>query len=160
MQDFSSGLYRYTYLHDVEYVVEAHFEWDLNRPDLAQDRDENKHHNIAKRYLSKGGKRDLFLGKRECVAFVEPCDFDSVTSYYADVEALSFGIMFCGFIYPTKDDDHLYACLDNVVMHNGVIEFRRPEQCELRRTVNNMQFRSIATSDDNCDREIQGEVDV
>ena len=47
-----------------------------------------------------------------------------------------------------------------ICMHNGVIEFRRPEQCELRRTVNNMQFRSIATSDDNCDREIQGEVDV
>ena len=45
MNDNSSGLYRYTYLYDVEYIVQAHIEWDYTREDLAQDRNENKHHN-------------------------------------------------------------------------------------------------------------------
>ena len=30
----------YTYLCDVEYEVRAHFEWNLNRPDLEVDRNE------------------------------------------------------------------------------------------------------------------------
>ena len=33
----------YTYLKDVCYQVRAHFEWNENRPELAGDRDENKH---------------------------------------------------------------------------------------------------------------------
>lgn len=157
--DFASKLCRYTYLNKVEYIVEAHFEWDLTREDLAQDRDENKHHNIAKRYLKKGGKRDIFLGKRECVGFVEPCaDFDSVESFYKDNDAMSFGIMFHSFIYPSEKDEHLYANLDSIVMRNGVIEFKRPEDCELKREVNDMQFKRVETGLDACDEEVLKEV--
>lgn len=158
MQDYSSGLYHYTYLYDVEYIVEAHFEWDYSRPDLEQDRNENKHHNVAKRYLSKGGKRDIFLGKRECVAFVEPCEFDCKKSFYSETDALSFGIMFHSFEYPTKGNEKLYANLDNIVMRNGVIDFRRPENCELKREVKNMKFRQVDTADDALDTEIAEEV--
>ena len=160
MNDMSSGLYRYTYLFDVEYVVEAHFEWDYNRPDLEQDRNENKHHNVAKRYLKKGGKRDIFLGKRECVAYVEPCEFDEIESYYKDVDALSFGIMFHSFIYPTQENEKLYTNLDNIVMKNGVIEFTRPENCELRREVRDMKYNFVSTADDLNDKEILEEVDI
>ena len=39
----------YTYLADVRYQVRAHFEWNMNRPELAHDRNENKYHNMAKR---------------------------------------------------------------------------------------------------------------
>ena len=52
----------YTYLKDVEYHVQAHFEWNMCRPELTVDRNENKHHNIAKRCILKGGRRDIFLG--------------------------------------------------------------------------------------------------
>ena len=52
----------YTYLKDVEYHVQAHFEWNRCRPELTVDRNENKHHNIAKRCILKGGRRDIFLG--------------------------------------------------------------------------------------------------
>lgn len=38
----------YTYLKDCCYQVRAHFEWNENRPELAADRNENKHHEIAK----------------------------------------------------------------------------------------------------------------
>ena len=63
----------YTYLKDCRYQVKAHFIWNENRPELEADRNENKHHNIAKRMIIKGGRRDIFLGCRECQAYVEPC---------------------------------------------------------------------------------------
>lgn len=56
----------YTYLKDCRYQVSAHFEWNENRPELIGDRNENKHHEIAKRMIEKGGRRDIFLGTREC----------------------------------------------------------------------------------------------
>lgn len=65
----------YTYLKDCRYQVKAHFIWNENRPELEADRNENKHHNIAKRMIIKGGRRDIFLGCRECQAYVEPCNF-------------------------------------------------------------------------------------
>ena len=65
----------YTYLKDVSYQVRAHFEWNRNRPELESDRNENKHHNIARRMISRGGRRDIFLGTRECQGYVVPCEF-------------------------------------------------------------------------------------
>ena len=51
----------YTYLKDCRYQVRACFEWNENRPELAGDRNENKHHEIAKKMIRKGGRRDIFL---------------------------------------------------------------------------------------------------
>ena len=50
----------YTYLSDVEYQVQAHFEWNLHRENLAKDRNENKHYFVAKRMIERGGRRDVF----------------------------------------------------------------------------------------------------
>ena len=61
----------YTYLSDVCYQVRAHFEWNEHRPDLEKDRNENKHYAIAKRMLERGGRRDIFLGTRECQGYIE-----------------------------------------------------------------------------------------
>ena len=60
--DYTGGnsLAFYNYLSNVEYHVLAHFEWNENRPELAGDRNENKHHNIAKRMIERGGRRDIF----------------------------------------------------------------------------------------------------
>ncbi|MCQ5121156.1 type I-C CRISPR-associated protein Cas5c, partial [Massilicoli timonensis] len=65
-------LFYYTYLKNVRYQVLAHFEFNNNYPELKEDQNENKHHNIAKRMVQRGGRRDVFLGTRECQAFVEP----------------------------------------------------------------------------------------
>lgn len=65
----------YTYLKDCRYRIKAHFEWNENRPELAADRNENKHHQIAQKMIRKGGRRDIFLGTRECQGYVEPCSF-------------------------------------------------------------------------------------
>ena len=41
----------YTYLKKVRYQVRAHFEFNLNHPELEKDRNEHKHHNIARRMV-------------------------------------------------------------------------------------------------------------
>jgi CRISPR-associated protein Cas5d len=60
----------YTFLRDVEYQVQAHFEWNEHRPELAGDRIDGKHFSILKRTLEKGGRQDIFLGTRDCHAYV------------------------------------------------------------------------------------------
>lgn len=129
----------YTYLRDVEYRVKAHFEWNENRKDLAQDRNENKHYDIAKRMIERGGRRDVFLGARECQGYVEPCSFDEGEGAY-DKTSLSFGIMVHGITYPDEaireaEKGKMTVRLWNVHMVNGVIHFLRPEECEIRRVL-------------------------
>ncbi len=129
----------YTYLRDVEYRVKAHFEWNENRKDLVQDRNENKHYDIAKRMLERGGRRDIFLGARECQGYVEPCPVDEGEGAY-DRTSLSFGIMVHGITYPDEavresEKGKLTVRLWNAQMVNGVIHFPRPEECEIRRVL-------------------------
>ncbi len=133
----------YTYLRDVEYRVKAHFEWNENRNDLVQDRNENKHHEIARRMLERGGRRDIFLGTRECQGYVEPCEFCEGNGAY-DTTSLSFGIMVHGITYPDEalreeEKEKMIVRLWNAQMKNGVIYFPRPEECEIRRTIHEVK---------------------
>jgi CRISPR-associated protein Cas5d len=75
--DISGGntLATYTYLADVRYQVRAHFEWNRLRDDLKSDRIAPKHLEMAQRMIRKGGRRDIFLGTRECQGYVEPTIF-------------------------------------------------------------------------------------
>lgn len=121
----------YTYLLNPEYHVKAHFEWNEHRPELAKDRNEHKHFLIAKRMLKRGGRRDIFLGTRECQGYVKPCAFSEGQGYY-DNESISFGIMTHGIDYPDETGENkLKTRLWNVTMKNGVIDFIRPEQCTM-----------------------------
>ena len=87
----------YTYLADVSYQVRAHFILNENRrAELEEDFNENKHHNIATRMVRKGGRRDIFLGTRECQGYVEPCEFGKGEGYYDHYGELEFGVMFHG----------------------------------------------------------------
>ncbi len=81
----------YTYLKDVEYQVRAHFIFNPHRPDLADDWNEHKHHNIALRAVKAGGRRDIFLGTRECQGYVEPCKFGTGKGFYDDYGEIDFG---------------------------------------------------------------------
>lgn len=90
----------YTYLKDVCYQVRAHFVWNYNRPELEGDRNEHKHHNIAKRMIERGGRRDIFLGTRECQGYVEPCEFGKGEGAYDKFPGeLAFGFMYHGITY-------------------------------------------------------------
>ncbi|MBP3760775.1 MAG: type I-C CRISPR-associated protein Cas5 [Ruminococcus sp.] len=122
----------YTYLEDVYYQVRAHFEWNYNRPELENDRNENKHHNIAKRMIKNGGRRDIFLGTRECQGYVEPCEFGEGEGVYDKCGTVLYGLMYHGITYADEavnDDDKnmLTVRLWRPVMNNGIIDFVRPE---------------------------------
>lgn len=132
-----NDLATYTYLKDVEYHVRAHFIWNENRPELAADRNEHKHYQIAKRMIERGGRRDIFLGTRECQAYVEPCGFADGEGAYDDTD-LAFGMMVHGIIYPDEavreeEKGHMTTRLWNVSMQKGVIRFPQPEECTIRR---------------------------
>jgi len=124
----------YTYLSDVTYQVRAHFEWNMNRPELEKDRNENKHHNIAKRSVVQGGRRDIFLGTRECQAYVEPCIFGEGEGAYDEYGEMPLGVMFHGFTYPDENEEHkMLARFWKPTMKDGIIKFIRPEECTLQR---------------------------
>lgn len=134
----------YTYLSDVEYQVRAHFEWNMNRPDLEQDRNENKHFFQMKRMIEKGGRRDIFLGTRECQGYVEPSAFGDGSGSYDLSEQFSFGLMFHGFDYPDETGkDEMVARFWAPVMDKGVVRFQRPEECTIRRHIRDYKPRMI-----------------
>ena len=133
-------------MKDVRYQVRAHFEMNYNHPELEQDRNENKHHNIAKRMVQRGGRRDIFLGTRECQAFVEPCEFGIGEGYYDMMTGeVSYGFMYHGITYAEEvileeDRDKMTVRFWRPVMKNGgVIEFTRPEDCTEKRHIRPMQ---------------------
>lgn len=140
--NFSGGnsLSIYTYLVDVRYQVRAHFIWNLNRPDLEQDRNENKHYFVAKRMIEHGGRRDIFLGTRECQGYVLPHRFGEGQSAYGGSGNIDFGLMFHGFDYPDEfGKDVFRARFWRPLMTDGVITFPLPEQCTISREIRKMK---------------------
>jgi len=105
---FSGGndLAIYTFLSDVEYQVHAHFEWNMHRQELGDDRVEGKHYAIAQRMLERGGRQDIFLGTRDCQGYVEPSEFGTGEGHYDGAGELALGLMFHGFDYPDETGDN------------------------------------------------------
>ena len=136
----------YTYLKDCRYQVRAHFEWNETRPEMAQDRNENKHHEMAKRMIRKGGRRDVFLGTRECQGYVTPCVFGEGKGAYDDLQELAFGLMVHGITYPDEayseeTQGKMTIRYWQPVMKKGIITFPRPEDCPLQRAVREMTMK-------------------
>jgi CRISPR-associated protein Cas5d len=140
----------YTYLEDVHYQVRAHFIWNENRPELEADRNENKHHNIAKRMIERGGRRDVYLGMRDCQAYVEPCVFGEGESYYKDIDEIPFGYILHGITYADEvnakknpeDVGKMTVRFWNPVMKkDGIIDFIPPEECTIKRHIKEMPIK-------------------
>lgn len=139
----------YTYLKNCRYQVRACFDWNDNRLDLVQDRNENKHHRIAQRMIEKGGRRDIFLGTRECQGYVEPCEFGSGTGAYDSLPELSFGLMYHGITYPdetysAETQGQMTARFWKPVMKNGVIHFLQPEECPYQKPLRSMGMKPFS----------------
>ncbi|MCQ4846295.1 type I-C CRISPR-associated protein Cas5c [Gordonibacter pamelaeae] len=130
----------YTYLTDVAYQVEAHFVWNEARTELIADRNEHKHFSIAKRMLERGGRRDIFLGTRECQGYVEPCTFGSGEGAYDDVDEMPLGMMFHGFDYADETGENMMRTrFWRPRMRKGIIDFCPPDRCPVVRTVKNQK---------------------
>ncbi len=144
----------YTYLKDCRYQVRAHFEWNENRPELEQDRNENKHHEIAKKMIRKGGRRDIFLGTRECQGYVEPCVFGEGEGAYDATERLSFGLTYHGITYADEAYSEETANRMTVnffrpVMERGIILFPRPEDCPLHESLRETEIKPFGAAKKN-----------
>lgn len=124
----------YTYLVEPVYEVRAHFIPNPYRTEsdlIADGQNENKHHNIAKRMVEKGGRRDIFLGTRECQGYVEPCVYGEGESFYKDSGTVDLGNMFHSFAYPDETGvNELGVRLWQAQMTNGEILFPAPEACD------------------------------
>lgn len=145
----------YTYLTQVAYQVRAHFEWNLNREELVKDRNENKHHNIAKRMIERGGRRDIYLGTRECQGYVEPCVFGEGNGFYDEMPGeISYGVQYHGITYAdeaTLDEDKGYMTVRfwKPVMKKGVVKFIRPEECQIKRHIHKMDIKPFGIQHSN-----------
>jgi CRISPR-associated protein Cas5d len=138
----------YKYLSDVCYQVKAHFEFNLHRSDLAQDRNENKHHNIAKRMVERGGRRDVYLGTRECQAYIEPVVYGEGKGAYDQAGTMPLGTMFHGFNYVDETGGPmLQVRLWQPVMENGIIHFLRPEDCTMVRDIRKVSGKRFSKND-------------
>ena len=145
-QNGFADLAYYTYLKDCRYQVRAHIEWNENRPELIADRNENKHHEIAKKMIRKGGRRDIFLGCRECQGYVEPCVFGAGTGAYDEMPELAFGLMYHGITYADEayseeTKGKMTVRFWNPVMKNGVITFLPPERCPQSKMICSMEMK-------------------
>jgi len=131
----------YTYLKDVRYQVLAHFVWNENRPNLQNDRNENKHHNIAKRSIEKGGRRDIFLGTRECQGYAVPCEFGAGSGFYDDYGEINFGFMLHGIDYPDENGGGIFGVrFWDYQMEDGIIIFPPLDSDEIKsRTIRDGQ---------------------
>ncbi len=156
--DGGNDLAYYTYLCNPRYQVRAYFEWNDNRPELEKDRDENKHHNIAKRMVEKGGRRDIFLGTRECYGYVKPCDFDNEKDkgFYFNKGDIPFGITYHGITYADEavleeDKGLMTVRFWQPVMKNGVIEFVQPEEIpsNMKRHIREMEIKPFGRAEGN-----------
>lgn len=144
----------YMYLKDVRYQVRAHFEWNTNRPELEKDRNEYKHHNIAKRMLERGGRRDIFLGTRECQGYVVPCVFGEGEGAYDDIPRIDFGNTYHGITYADESyspetENRMTVRYWSAFMRHGIIEYPKPWECELARTAREMKIKPFGKEYDN-----------
>lgn len=146
----------YTYLKNCRYQVRAHFEWNENRPELQGDRNEEKHHQIALRMIQHGGRRDIFLGTRECQGYVAPCVFGQGEGAYDGMPRMDFGLMYHGITYADEAYDN--ATKEKMTAHfwrpvmeslhgnehtGGVIYFLRPEDCPHHKPLREMEMKTF-----------------
>lgn len=90
----------------------------------------------AMRSVRQGGRRDIFLGARECQAYVEPCEFGGGEGFYDSYGEWNMGYMFHGFSYPDENPDHnLISRFWMPIMKDGVIRFESPDSPLLDRHI-------------------------
>lgn len=163
LANYGADLSYVSYLSDVEYLVKFHFIWNENRPDLIQDRLPNKHEAIMARSIKKGGRRDVFLGTRECLGLVDEIsqeEYETAESYY-DNQSIDLGIMFHSFAYPKDKSQPLQSFFTKTVMENGIVKFKEQADCEIVNQLSSYAFKTagpIKSVDEEFDQYQQDEV--
>lgn len=155
-----NSLSYYNYLSDVEYHVLAHFEWNAHASDLVCDRNENKHYSMLRRYLERGGTRDVFLGTRECQGYVEPVEWiERPFGFYRNVEDVTFGFMFHSFLYPEESgENELVSRFWTPHMRCGEIDFTNCEIILASRKIRPMEPKRFVNKRNYTEKAFDAEV--
>jgi CRISPR-associated protein Cas5d len=104
--------------------------------------------------IERGGRRDIFLGTRECQGYVKPCVFGEGESFYDSIPELNFGMMYHGITYPDEAYSEetrgkMTVRLWNAVMHErGIITFLPPWEC-IHRPVREMNMKVFGEEHEN-----------
>ncbi|MEE6716756.1 type I-C CRISPR-associated protein Cas5c [Schleiferilactobacillus harbinensis] len=117
----------FAYLQEPAYNVYAHFEFSKD-PLYANDHNVLKHYNMFAQSLRHGGRFDVFLGTRECPAYVTDIQEDEESYYKEFKDPMDLGFMFNRFVYPTYPDNLISDApigktIMHVVMNQGDIDF-------------------------------------
>ncbi|MEN4336431.1 type I-C CRISPR-associated protein Cas5c, partial [Streptococcus pyogenes] len=110
---------------------------------------------IMERSIRKGGRRDVFLGTRECLGLVDDIsqeEYETTVSYYNGVN-IDLGIMFHSFAYPKDKKTPLKSYFTKTVMKNGVITFKAQSECDIVNTLSSYAFKApeeIKSVNDEC----------
>lgn len=142
-QKMEADLNYVSYLVDVEYLIRFHFVWDETRVDLTYDRNTKKHEAIMERSIRRGGRRDVFLGTRECTATAEYLtkeEYEAAESKYKD-QILTMGIMFQEFGYPTDASEPLKSYFTQTVLKHGVLTYTSKESCDIVNELSSYGFK-------------------
>lgn len=130
----------YTYLSDVRYQVEAHFEFNRLRPQFRKEwGNPKKYYCEMVKAILKEGRYTPFLGKSECTpTYIRLCDFGEGEGYYDHDGVRRFGYMFWGLTYPEEgyDEESRHAIMDHIwdaAMENGIITYPHPSRCPRRK---------------------------
>ena len=104
--------------------------------------------------IRKGGRRDIFLGTRECQGYVEPCTFGEGEGAYDDIPCMDFGLMYHGITYADEAYSEetagkMTARFWRPVMEKGVIRFPRPEECPHHKVLRDMETKPFGEELDN-----------
>lgn len=134
-----------TTLTMVRYKVRAYCVPNPNQINLLEDgKNIAKHMAIAKRYLERGGRRRIFLGKSDYVGFVLPTNFEEGEGFYDNIDVFPIGTMFHSYmhadeVFNSADSEYagyLTTCFQTgVKMENGVIHFVLPHECKYKTKV-------------------------
>lgn len=104
--------------------------------------------------LERGGRRDIFLGTRECQGYIEPCIFGLGKGHYDDVSSLDLGLMEHGITYADENGKGvMQERFWHPVMQNGKICFCRPEECEIVRDIHPQKMKTFTLGEtvSDCD---------
>lgn len=125
-----------TTLVNVRYKVRAHIIPNPNQTNLIADgKNINKHITLAERYLERGGRRKVFLGKSDYIGFVKSAKFEEEKGFYDDELIKPIGTMFHSYIHADEvldenDAGYLTACFQTgIKLKNGILQFDSPEKC-------------------------------
>ena len=131
----------FTYLEDVRYQVEAHFEFNPRHPEFSEQwtNDMKYYHEFVRAVIAEG-RYNPFLGKSECVPdYIRLCEFGEGKGYFDNKGTRDLGYLYHGLTYPDEAYDattegHITFNMFHAVMENGVIEYPPARQC-LHRTM-------------------------